>query len=49
MITCTDCVHKNRCWERSRNYPCTEFKLKEKYENQANRGDEDKTGTAADK
>lgn len=23
--TCTDCVHKNRCMERSRNYCCTSF------------------------
>lgn len=27
--TCTDCVHKNRCMERSRNYCCTDFKPKE--------------------
>ena len=28
-MTCTDCVHKNRCMERSRNYACTGFKPKE--------------------
>lgn len=25
-ITCADCVNKNRCMERSRNYCCTDFK-----------------------
>lgn len=25
-MTCTDCIHKNRCMERSRNYCCTDFK-----------------------
>lgn len=29
-MTCTDCIHKNRCPVRSRNYPCTDFKLKVK-------------------
>ena len=27
-MTCTDCIHKNRCLERSRNYICTDFKQK---------------------
>ena len=27
-MTCTDCVHKNRCMERSRNYCCTDFRWK---------------------
>lgn len=30
VMTCTDCIHKNRCPVRSRNYPCTDFKLKVK-------------------
>ena len=25
-VTCGDCRHKNRCMERSRNYPCRSFK-----------------------
>ena len=25
-MTCADCVNKNRCMERSRNYCCTDFK-----------------------
>ena len=29
ITTCTDCAMKNRCWERSRNYPCKDFKPKE--------------------
>lgn len=28
--TCTDCVHKNRCMERSRNYCCTSFMPRDK-------------------
>lgn len=31
-MTCTDCIHKNRCMERSRNYCCTDFKPKEEKE-----------------
>lgn len=31
--TCTDCVYKNRCMERSRNYCCTSFTPKERKEN----------------
>ena len=27
-MTCTDCIHKNRCLERSRNYICVDFKWK---------------------
>jgi len=27
-MTCTDCIHKNRCMERSRNYACTDFRWK---------------------
>ena len=28
-LTCGDCRNKNRCMERSRNYPCRDFKKKE--------------------
>ena len=28
-LTCGDCKNKNRCMERSRNYPCRDFKKKE--------------------
>ena len=27
-LTCTDCREKNLCTERSRNYPCTQFREK---------------------
>ena len=27
-MTCADCIHKNRCLERSRNYICIDFKRK---------------------
>ena len=30
--TCTDCAHKNRCMERSRNYCCTSFMPKDRRE-----------------
>ena len=28
-LTCGDCKDKNKCMERSRNYPCRDFKKKE--------------------
>lgn len=28
-MTCRDCIRKNKCPERSRNYPCREFESKE--------------------
>lgn len=36
--TCTDCAHKNKCMDRSRNYVCAfGFEDKDKYK----RGDQD--------
>jgi len=35
-LTCGDCKDKNKCMERSRNYPCRDFKRKEKNEGTGN-------------
>ena len=46
--TCPDCVHKNRCMDRSRNYCCTSFLPKEKerrHEDHENQRDTDDMGS----
>ena len=44
--TCTDCVHKNRCMDRSRNYCCTSFIPKEKETKDGERKGSGKQGEA---
>ena len=46
MYTCTDCIHKNSCPDRSRNYCCTSFKPKEEVRDHGQRKGSGKQGEA---
>ena len=43
--TCGDCRDKNRCMERSRDYPCRSFKKKENKDGIHNKGDRRSKGS----
>jgi len=44
-LTCGDCRNKNRCMERSRNYPCRDFKKKENKDGIHDKGDRRSKGS----
>jgi hypothetical protein len=44
-LTCGDCRNKNRCMERSRNYPCRDFKKKENKDGTHDKGDRRSKGS----